>query len=192
VAKELVPIKAQEAVESRLKVIRSKHVIIDSDLAEFYGVEVKRLNEQVVRNPERFPEDFAFQLSAEEWSNLKSQNATSSWGGRRKPPWVFTEQGAIQAAGVLRGGKAAEVSVAVSRAFVAMKQRLHAIEDLPAAIESIHDKLEELEENDADLHAKVEMIGAMVKQLGQAVKALDKAEKHLPQLESGRTPRKKK
>jgi hypothetical protein len=85
-------------------IIRGKKVIWDSDLAELYGVETRRLNEQVRRNIEKFPEDFMFQLSREEFDNLKSQIATSSsgWGGRRKQPLVFTEHGALQAANVLK------------------------------------------------------------------------------------------
>lgn len=67
--------------------------MLESDLADLYGVETRRLNEQVKRNIDRFPEDFMFQLTPEEFKNLKSQIATSSWGGRRKPPFAFTEQG---------------------------------------------------------------------------------------------------
>lgn len=187
-AKELARVKplSQKTIEGRIHVIRGKHVILDSDLAAFYGVDVRRLNQQVTRNPERFPQDFAFQLTDREWTNLMLQNETSSgWGGRRKLPWVFTELGAVQASSVLRSGKATAVSVAVTRAFAAMRQRLHEIEGLPTAIAAIQDKLEELDENDADLHARVETIGEMVKELGQAVKALNKAEKHMPQLEPG-------
>ncbi len=80
--------------------IRGEKVILDSDLAELYGVETRRLNEQVCRNIDKFPEDFMFQLTEEEFTNLKSQIATSSpgWGGRRKLPLLFTEHGAFQAA----------------------------------------------------------------------------------------------
>ena len=81
-------------------VIRVENVILDSDLAALYGVETRRLNEQVRRNKDKFPEDFMFQLTQEEFANLKSQIATSSlgWGGRRKAPLVFTEHGALQRA----------------------------------------------------------------------------------------------
>ena len=80
-----------EGVISKIFLIRNKKVMLDEDLAEMYGVETKRLNEQVKRNPERFPEDFMFQLTEEEVELLKSQFATSSWGGRRKLPYAFTE-----------------------------------------------------------------------------------------------------
>ncbi len=86
----LIPI---ERIASQIYVIRGRRVMLDSDLAELYEVPTKRLNEQVTRNRERFPEDFMFRLSAEEFSNLKSQFATSSWGGRRVAPRAFTEQG---------------------------------------------------------------------------------------------------
>ena len=96
--------------------------MLDADLAELYGVETRRLNEQVSRNSERFPEDFMFQFTAEEFANLKSQFATSSWGGRRKLPYAFTEHGAIMAASVLNSPIAIEVSVHVVRAFVRLRE----------------------------------------------------------------------
>ena len=89
-------------IGARIRVIRQQRVILAADLATLYGVPVRRLNEQVRRNSERFPDDFAFQLNAEEWTDLKSQIATSSsHGGARIAPWAFTEHGAIQAANVL-------------------------------------------------------------------------------------------
>ena len=83
--------------------------MLDSDLAELYQVETKRLNEQVKRNSGRFPEDFMFQLTSEQWENLKSQNATSSWGGRRSLPYVFTEQGVSMLSSVLNSEVAINV-----------------------------------------------------------------------------------
>ncbi len=100
-------------VESKILILRGHKIILDSDLAELYGVPVKRLNEQVKRNAERFPADFMFQLSAKEHDSLKSQIATSSKarGGRRYPPYAFTEHGAIMAATVLNSERAVEMSV---------------------------------------------------------------------------------
>lgn len=183
------PSPAQKAVEERITVIRGKHVVLDSDLAVFYGVETRRLTEQMKRNQERFPEDFVFQLSADEAEALRSQNAMSKQGrgGRRYRPYVFTEQGALQVSSVLRSAKAAEVSVAVARAFVAMRTQLHALEDLPGAIAEIQSKLDELEANDADLNAKVDTMAEGFKAIRQALKALSKAEKQVPQLEKGQT-----
>ena len=111
-----------EQIESRIFLIRGQKVMLDADLAELYGVETRRLNEQVSRNSERFPEDFMFQFTAEEFANLKSQFATSSWGGRRKLPYAFTEHGAIMAASVLNSPIAIEVSVHVVRAFVRLRE----------------------------------------------------------------------
>jgi hypothetical protein len=90
-------------------VIRGQRVLLDADLAALYEVETRRLNEQIKRNMGRFPVDFMFQLTAEEFENLKSQFATSSWGGRRKLPLAFTEHGAIMAASVLNSDRAVEM-----------------------------------------------------------------------------------
>ncbi len=117
-------IASVEQIESRIFIIRGQKVMLDADLAELYGVETRRLNEQVSRNSERFPEDFMFQLTDQEFANLKSQFATSSWGGRRKLPYVFTEHGAIMAASVLNSPRAVEASVQVVRAFVQLRQML--------------------------------------------------------------------
>jgi len=113
-------------VSSKILILRNQKVILDTDLAELYGVPVKRLNEQIKRNPQRFPDDFLFTLTSEEYQNLKSQDATSgsSHGGRRYLPYAFTEHGAIMAATVLNSKRAIEMSVFVVRAFVQMRQSL--------------------------------------------------------------------
>lgn len=90
-------------VEQRIISLRGQNVILDVDLAELYGVETKRLNEQVRRNAKRFPLDFVFQLSSDEYEVLRSHSATSSWGGRRYPPYAFTEHGALMCGGLLFG-----------------------------------------------------------------------------------------
>lgn len=100
------PVLPSERIANRILVVRDQKVMLDSDLAELYGVETRRLNEQVRRNADRFPTDFMFELTAEEFANLKSQFATSSWGGRRKLPLAFTEHGAIMAATVLNSSRA--------------------------------------------------------------------------------------
>ncbi|MBI3194600.1 MAG: ORF6N domain-containing protein [Ignavibacteriae bacterium] len=106
--------------------LRGERVILDSDLAKIYGVETRRLNEQVRRNITRFPEDFAIQLTEDEFKNLISQNATSKGkhGGRRKLPLAFTEHGAIMAANVLNSSRAVQMSVFVVRAFIKMRDAL--------------------------------------------------------------------
>ena len=116
--------------------------MLDSDLAALYGVQTRRLNEQVRRNTERFPEDFVFQISPAEFAGLKSQLATSSWGGTRKLPLAFTEHGAIMAAMVLNSPRATEVSVYVVRAFVQLRDTLFTHKELAKRLEELELHLE--------------------------------------------------
>ena len=128
--------------------LRGQSVLLDADLAALYGVTVKRLNEQVKRNAKRFPEDFAFLLTAKEWANLKSQIATSSGhGGRRKLPYAFTEHGAIMAANILHSEQAETMSVAVVRAFVKLRR-------MALSVEALARKVAALEQN-YDAHFRV-------------------------------------
>ena len=117
-------IASVKEIEQAIHVIRGQRVMLDSDLAALYGVLTKRLNEQVTRNRERFPEDFAYQLTAQEVSDLMSQIATSSFGhgGRRKLPWVFTEQGVAMLSSVLKSPTAVRVNIEIMRAFVRIRQ----------------------------------------------------------------------
>ena len=103
-----------EDITRAILVLRGRRVLLDAELAVLYGVTTRRLNEQVRRNRKRFPDDFLFELTTEEYANLKSRFATSSWGGRRKRPLAFTEHGAIQAATILNSPRAVEMSVYVS------------------------------------------------------------------------------
>ena len=116
----LVDIETND-IKSFIHVIRGQQVMIDSDLAVLYGYEVRALNQQVKRNISRFPEDFMFQLTKEEVENLKSQFVTSSWGGSRKPPYAFTEQGIYMLATVLKGDVAEKQSIYIMRAFREMR-----------------------------------------------------------------------
>ena len=113
----------ENKVESLIRVIRGQQVMLDRDLAELYGVETRRLNEQVKRNIERFPEDFMFQLTKEEFENWKSQFATSNSivMGARKRPYAFTEQGVAMLSGVLKSPTAVEANIRIVRAFVSMR-----------------------------------------------------------------------
>ncbi len=113
-----------DTIESKIFIIRNVQVMLDSDLAQMYNVSTSRLNEQVKRNIERFPDDFMFQLTHNEWQNLMSQNATSNWGGRRKRPYVFTEQGIATLSGVLKSEIAVKANIAIMRAFVKMRKFL--------------------------------------------------------------------
>ena len=117
---ELLTVDSRK-IQNLVYTIRGQQVMLDSDLADLYGYEVKRLNEQVRRNINRFPSDFMFQLTQDEAENLKSQNATSSWGGKRKLPYVFTEQGIYMLATVLRGELAEKQSIYIMRAFREMR-----------------------------------------------------------------------
>jgi len=128
-------------IENRIVVIRRQKVILDADLAELYGVETRRLNEQVRRNRNRFPADFIFELTAEEFANLKSQFATSSWGGRRKLPLAFTEHGAIMAANVLKSPQATQMSVFVVRAFVKMRSAFTDTRELARTLAALESEL---------------------------------------------------
>jgi len=123
----LVPV---EHIARSILVLRGQKVLLDAELAALYGVTTRRLNEQVRRNRRRFPEDFLFELTTEEFANLKSHFATSSWGGRRKLPLAFTEHGAIQAATILNSPHAVEMSVYVVRAFVKLRELLASNKDL--------------------------------------------------------------
>jgi len=149
--KALVPV---ERIERLIYLIRVQKVMLDSYLAEIYGVTTKRLNEQVGRNAGRFPPDFAFQLTPQEVANLKSQIATSSLedrtkfpgahrhGGRRKLPYVFTEHGAIMLASVLNSPVAVEASVRVVRAFVRLREILASNRELSQRLDELERKLE--------------------------------------------------
>lgn len=138
---DTAPIIPLERVASRIYLIRDQKVMLDSDLAELYDVTTGRLNEQVKRNIDRFPEDFAFQLTKGEFENLMSQNAISSsgYGGRRKPPWVFTEHGTLMLSSVLRSDRAAQINIAIMRTFVRLREVLATHKDVARKIEE-HDR----------------------------------------------------
>ena len=114
----------QPQIETLIYVVRGQQVMLDADLAKLYGVETRRLNEQVKRNIERFPADFMFQPTKEEITNLMSQNATSRWGGTRKVPYLFTENGVAMLSSVLKSSTAIEVNIRIMRAFTAMRSFL--------------------------------------------------------------------
>lgn len=134
----IVPVTDAQ-IRSLIYIVRGHQVMLDSDLAELYGVETKVLNQAVSRNPRRFPEGFCFRLAKQEVENLKSQIVTSSedgWGGRRKPPRVFTDQGVSMLSAVLRSNTAIDVSVRIMNAFVEMR---HFIASNATMFEQIRD-----------------------------------------------------
>ncbi len=123
---------AAESVAQRILLLRGLRVMLDADLAEMYGVPTKRFNEQIKRNLGRFPADFMFQLTEDEYESLRSQFATSNTGrgGRRYLPYAFTEHGAIMAAAILNSPKAVEMSVFIVRAFVQLREMLSSNKEL--------------------------------------------------------------
>jgi len=149
-------------VENRILFFRRRKVLLDSDLAELYCVTVKRLNEQVKRNAERFPEDFMFRLTPAENTLLRSQIATSNTGrgGRRYPPFAFTEHGAIMAASVLNSPRAVEMSVFVVRAFVRLNEMLASNRELAAKVMQLNRRLDH---QDAAIHNIVAAIQRLMK-----------------------------
>ncbi|MCJ0741994.1 ORF6N domain-containing protein [Pedobacter montanisoli] len=136
-----------EVVINKIYEIRRQKVMLDSDLAELYQVETKRLNEQVRRNPDRFPEDFMFQLTENEWKNLKSQIATSSWGGRRKLPFVFTEHGVLMLSSVLNSSQAIQVNIQIVRIFTRLRKLLNEHSELKLEITDIKKHLQNHDKN---------------------------------------------
>jgi hypothetical protein len=134
---ELLPFPA---IQQRIVVVRERHVMLDEDLAVLYGVQTRRLIEQVKRNIDRFPSDFMFQLTKDEATALRSQSATSSdgHGGRRYAPYVFTEQGVAMLSGVLRSKTAVAVNIAIMRAFVELRR-------VAASYTAIERRLEDFE-----------------------------------------------
>jgi ORF6N domain len=154
-------------VENTIYLVRGQRVMLDSDLAAIYGVTTKRLNEQVRRNTNRFPADFAFQLTAEEFTNLRSQNATSSLGSRsaitrhggpRYLPWVFTEHGAIMLASVLNSEIAVDGSIRVVRAFVRLREIISANAELAAKFAQLERRLDSHDEAIAQLFAAIRQL----------------------------------
>ena len=131
-----------EIVMNKIFLVRGYKVMLDKDLAELYGVTTKRLNEQAKRNAKRFPSDFMFQLTEKELENLKSQFATSSWGGTRKLPFVFTEHGVLMLSSVLHSDRAINVNIQIMRIFTRIRQMLMDNTELRLAIEEIKKKTE--------------------------------------------------
>ncbi len=134
---QVVAVREEGNIQALIKPIRGVQVILDRDVARLYGVATGALNRQVKRNEERFPEDFMFRLSAEEWDNLKCQIGISSWGGDRQLPYAFTENGIAMLSSVLRSPTAIEVNIRIMRAFSAMRRFLLANAQMFHRIEAV-------------------------------------------------------
>jgi len=161
-----------EIITNKIYLIRNQKVMFDRDLAELYGVETKRLNEQVKRNITRFPKDFMFQLTKEEWLNLRSQIATSSWGGRRNLPFAFSEHGILMLSSVLNSERAIAVNIRIIRVFTKMREMLVDNLSLKLEIEVIKKKLSNQNKN-------IELVFGYLDEL------LDKKENQKPRTKIG-------
>jgi hypothetical protein len=150
---------SDKEIEDKIYLIRGLKIMFDNDLAELYEVNTSRLNEQVKRNKGRFPRDFMFQLSEKEWENLKSQNAiSSSWGGRRNPPFAFTEHGVLMLSSVLNSHRAIQVNIRIMRIYVRLRELIISNKDILL-------KLEQLERNVSKNDGEIKLIFKYLHQL---------------------------
>ncbi len=141
------PMRPNETVLDKIYVIQNQKVLLDRDLAQLYGIETKRLNEAVKRNLSRFPEDFMFKLNSYEFENLKSQFATSSWGGNRKLPNAFTEHGILMLSSVIHSDQAISVNIQIMRLFTQMRQWILDHSELQEKIQRLEQKVDNHDKN---------------------------------------------
>lgn len=174
-------------IQQRIHIIRNQQVMLDADLAELYQIETRVLNQAVKRNIKRFPSDFMFQLSKDEWTNLRSQFVTSSWGGTRKLPFAFTEQGVAMLSSILNSDTAIEVNLAIMRTFVAVRQMVsnttfttspaERIEKLEHDVQELKEYMEEVftDQNDIneDTRTQLELINQALAELQAAKRRAD-------------------
>ncbi|MBK8227616.1 MAG: ORF6N domain-containing protein [Flavobacteriales bacterium] len=150
-----------EAIAARIHWIRGEKVMLAHDLAQLYEVPTYRLNEAVKRNLARFPEDFMLQLTTEEWSNLTSQFAMSrEWGGRRRPPYAFTEHGVLMLSSVLNGERAIAVNIRIVRVFVRLSRLLQSDRDLQRRMAQMEERQTTSEDALAELFEAVKQLMA--------------------------------
>ena len=147
-----------ELILSKIYLIRDQKVMLDSDLALLYGVETKAFNQAVKRNIERFPEDFMFQLTQDEFNHLRSQNVTSSWGGRRYLPQVFTEMGVAMLSSVLNSDTAIKVNIRIMRVYSKLREMVLTHKDILL-------KLDQMESQTSQNSEDIQMIFSALKQL---------------------------
>lgn len=156
--KDLLPstsLTIDKRIEDCIYTIRGQQVMLDSDIAELFRVETKRLNEQMKRNKERFPNDFCFKINSKEFTNLRCQNVTSSYGGRRHLPYVYTEHGIIALAGVLKRNIADKMSVEIARKFVEMRKFILENGDILLALAKVQNRQLEFENETSRQFEKV-------------------------------------
>lgn len=136
-SQKLIKALVDEVIISKIYFIRGQKVMLDRDLAEMYNVTTGNLNKAVKRNPKRFPEDFMFQVTTEEFKNLIFQNGTSSWGGTRKMPYAFTEQGVSMLSSVLNSDTAIDVNIRIIRIFAKLREMLLTHKDILLKLEQM-------------------------------------------------------
>jgi hypothetical protein len=154
-----------EAIISKIYLIRGQKVMLDSDLAEMYAVETRVLNQAVNRNTDRFPADFMFQLTKAEYGNLKSQNVTSSWGGRRKLPNAFTEHGVLMLSSVLNSQTAIQINISIMRVYAKLREMLLGNHDILLKLEQLDKKIINLG-FDVKMHdGEIETIFELIKEI---------------------------
>ena len=139
--------RPNETILDKIYVIRNQKVLLDRDLAQLYGIETKRLNEAEKRNISRFPDDFMFQLNDVEFETLKSQFATSSWGGNRKRPFAFTEHGILMLSSVIHSELAISVNIQIMRLFTQMRQWIMEHSEVQEKIHLLEQKVENHDKN---------------------------------------------
>jgi hypothetical protein len=150
----------EESILSKIYLIRGQKVMLDADLAVLYGVSTGNFNKAVQRNIRRFPEDFMFHLTKQEFGNLKFQSGTSSWGGKRKLPYAFTEQGVAMLSSVLRSDRAIMVNIQIIRLFNKMRQMIESKREILL-------KIEQLQRKDFEQDQQILLIFEYLKQLEQ-------------------------
>ena len=153
-----VPAIPQEIIQKKIHLIRGQKVLLDRDLATMYDVQTRDLNKAVQRNLSRFPEDFMFQLSPEEFRSFMFQSGTSKRGGTRKRPYAFTEQGVAMLSGVLRSDHAVEVNIAIMRAFVSLRRMLSSHKDLAEKLAALENSLEKHDEHIRTLFSAIRQL----------------------------------
>ena len=181
--------KEPQPIQSKIYEIRGQRVMLDRDLAELYQVTTSALNQAVKRNSKRFPSDFMFQLTNQEFANLKSQFVTSRWGGIRKMPYAFTEQGVAMLSGLLNSDIAINANIAIMRAFVAMRNYITTTTQITAELAEIRVKLALLERADADnAEAVSDLSEDMRQELDNIYQAIGALSVKLPQAKKPGNP----
>lgn len=157
----------EQAIINQICFIRGQKVMLDLDLSRLYDIPVKRINEQVKRNAERFPPDFMFQLTSSELDNLRSHFATSSWGGRRYLPYAFTEHGVLMLSSVLNSPVAIQVNIRIVRIYIRMRELLLANKEMLQQWEKLERRLDEQGVSQQKLATEMQQVFSLLKELLQ-------------------------